>query len=101
MNKELVNITPEMAQEWLNNQEDNRPIKPELVDRIANDMAEDTFDRDHTFVVILNNNNLYYGQHTLAAIVQRNESYEVYVITIDKPRMHPRGFLNRKSKYVR
>lgn len=101
MNKELINITPEIAQEWLDSQTGNRTIKQELVDRIATDMAEDTFDRDHTFVVILNNNNLYYGQHTLSAIVQRNEAYDVYVVTLDRPRIHPRGFLNRKSKYVR
>ncbi len=100
MNRELINITPEMAQEWLDSQTGNRPIKQDLVDRIATDMSNDNFDREHTFVV-LTDNKLFYCQHTLSAIVQRNEAYDVYVVTLDRPRIHPRGFLNRKSKYVR
>jgi hypothetical protein len=103
MIKELKKITPNIAKEILStNNKNNRKLSQSMVEEIKNDILEDKFDIDNTFVVILDGN-LYYGQHTLNAIIEAGKELELYMISFDSSVDKNFNFmllgLNAKSKY--
>lgn len=67
---EVVTVTPEMAQEWLDNHNTrNRTIRPHRVDRYANDIQRGRWQVAQA-IMFDKFDNLLDGQHRLAAIVQ-------------------------------
>ena len=65
-------ITPIMAQAWLQNQEVNRPIRKDGVNKIATDIIAGNWCVNGETIVILENGKLKDGQHRLTAIIQAN-----------------------------
>lgn len=100
MKQELREITVEEANAILEtNGKHNRKVDINLVEEIKNDILNDSFDIDNTFVV-LKGGRLYYGQHTLRAIIEAETPLRLNVVEVEKnDGFHPAGMLNLKSKY--
>jgi hypothetical protein len=94
-----LTISAEVAQQYLDEQEKNRPIKQSIVNMIVADMENDNFDYDHTFVVFNKEGKFHYGQHVLKAIVERGQEFTVRTITLEENDKSSRGVYNKHSRY--
>lgn len=82
METKLVNVTPEMAREWLtHNMAGNRPVLKGTVHSYARQMRNGTWNLTHQGIAFDENGELIDGQHRLAAIVEANMPVPVNVTT--------------------
>lgn len=68
----VVNVTPDMAREWLKANVHNRRVRPNVVDRYARDMADGKWMLTHQGIAFDKNGTLVDGQHRLLAICKAN-----------------------------
>lgn len=81
---ELVTITPEMARDWLqNNNQGNRTIRQAVLRKYARDIEEDRWRVTHQCIAFDSGNNLVDGQHRLSAVVLANKPILAYVARYD------------------
>lgn len=76
-----ITITPEMAQEWLNRNFNNRRIQDHRVSVIANDIKNGKWAITGDTIKLSKNGELIDGQHRLAAIVKAGISVSAFVAT--------------------
>lgn len=69
-NAYIVNVTPEMAREWLKQNRFNRAQRPEIVADYVRQIREGRWRRTHQGIAFSENGTLLDGQHRLFAIVE-------------------------------
>lgn len=72
-------VTPEIATAWLANNDTNRVLKPQAVNRYASDMFEGHWELKPVAICFLPNGSLGNGQHTLNAIVKTGLSQPLLI----------------------
>ena len=72
MYSKLMDVTPEIAKRWLEQNRGNRSINQKQVDTIAKDILAGDFDTTHQGIAIATDGTLLDGQHRLLAIVKAN-----------------------------
>lgn len=81
MNTEIVEITPDMAIDYLASMATNRPLSKNTVKKYADDMAHGRWKFSHQGVAFDNRGRLMDGQHRLAAIVESEVTIRMVVTT--------------------
>lgn len=85
----VVAVTPELAQQWLdNNNARNRKVRGPVVERYAHDMIEGRWLYNGEAIQFDRNNNLMNGQHRLKAIVRSGVAQPILIITGLDPAAH-------------
>lgn len=79
-NVALVTITPEMAEEMLKKNDNNRKLNQAAVNRIASDMLMGNYAVNGTTIKIYKDGTLADGQHRLAGCVKAGVPFTTYVI---------------------
>lgn len=79
MKTEQVAVTPTMAQEWLDKNSSNRPLRETTVKRLARDMAKDNWKITGDPIKFDTNGDLMDGQHRLSAILESGKTVEMSV----------------------
>ena len=80
MHAQVVEITPELAREWLEMNGKNRPINQAHVERLAEEMKGGRWKLNGD-TICLNGSSLIDGQHRLSAIVKAGVSVKTLVVT--------------------
>src|SRR5438105_4834244 len=65
----IVKVTPELARQWLESNEDNRRLSDEWVRKLARDMVNDEFPNVGETLKFDEKGRLIDGQHRLRAVV--------------------------------
>jgi hypothetical protein len=74
-------VTPELATRWLEkNHEENRPIRWQAVEAMANDIRSGAFKLTHQAIAFSEAGALLDGQHRLSAVVTSGESVRMLVV---------------------
>src|SRR4051794_2644385 len=81
MEMKLVQVTPEIAREWLESNHNNRPLRGDNVKALARDMRNDDWRLVGDPIRIDRLGNLIDGQHRLAAVVDSGVTIPFYVAT--------------------
>lgn len=79
MKTEQVAVTPTMAQEWLDKNSSNRPLRETTVKRLARDMIKDNWKITGDPIKFDTNGDLMDGQHRLSAILESGKTVEMSV----------------------
>lgn len=79
MRTEVVDVTPAMAQEWLEGNTLNRPMKPLLLTDITNAMLNGKFPLIHQSVALTADGRVLDGQHRLTGVVQSGKTVPMNV----------------------
>lgn len=79
MYSKLMDVTPEIAKRWLEQNRGNRSINQKQVDTIAKDILAGDFDTTHQGIAIATDGTLLDGQHRLLAIVKANKTVKLMV----------------------
>jgi hypothetical protein len=79
MRTELVKVTPEMAQVWLQMNSKNRPMRTRWVEELANTIKRGEFQLTHQGIAFDTDGVLLDGQHRLAAIFLADIAVEMMV----------------------
>lgn len=84
MKTEIINITPELAKEWLGkNFEKNRTIRTSYVSQLADVMRSGRFIAENGQTIVFGDDGkLYDGQHRLSAIVESGCAQELLVVSV-------------------
>lgn len=77
--KKPVLITPEMAAEMLENNNNNRPLKQSKIDKYVQDMKAGNWKLTHQGIAFDKKNTLIDGQHRLSAIIKSGVSVHSFV----------------------
>ncbi|MDR1492025.1 MAG: hypothetical protein LBT05_04810 [Planctomycetaceae bacterium] len=83
-NAYIVNVTPELAKQWLDNNNFNRPKNQPEVDRYVHQIQSGLWRRTHQGAAFSSKGVLLDGQHRLWAIVQSGQSVPMLVF-INEP----------------
>ena len=75
----LVNVTPALAQRWLKNNFQNRPVKDDVVAGYARDAKLGQFLTTHQGIAFADDDKLIDGQHRLLAIIKSNTPCVLFV----------------------
>lgn len=81
MEMKLVNVTPELAREWLDNNEKNRPLRGDKVKAHARDMRNGEWRMVGDPIRIDAKGNLADGQHRLSAVVESGVTVPFWILT--------------------
>ena len=76
----LVDITPELAEKWLNANPTDRPLLGNLVQRYADSMKNDYWHETHQGIVFNRNGELIDGRLRLHAVIQSGKTVTMRVI---------------------
>lgn len=75
-----MNITPEIAKNYLQANTSNRPVRLSQVEKYANEMIEGTWNTDVIDPICISvNGNLINGQHRLMAVIKANKTIPMWV----------------------
>jgi len=81
MDTKLMTITPEIAEQWLARNTDNRRIRPGLIKALASEIAEGRWQVTHQGIAFDEYGALLDGQHRLRAIIVADTPVSMYVTT--------------------
>lgn len=81
MKLEQVDVTPTLAQEWLEKNTSNRPLRETTVNRYARDMRRGNWKESGDPIRFATDGSLMDGQHRLKAVVQSKATIPMYVAT--------------------
>lgn len=85
---EIINVTPEMALDWLNNSfEGQRHIRKKHVERITADMRNNRWITGPDAIVLISGK-LANGQHRLSGLVKAKTSQTFLVLKSDNPELY-------------
>ena len=84
----IVTVTPDLAKEWLRNNNFNRPLKPRLVDKYVRQILEGNWQRTHQGVAFDGKGLLIDGQHRLHAIVRTGQNVTMLVFLNENQMAH-------------
>lgn len=79
MKVQVMQVTPELAQQFLMKNENNRSLKPSVVARYAKAMTIGAWPKTHQGIAFYTDGTLADGQHRLSAIVKSNVTLEMVV----------------------
>lgn len=85
METKLMTITPQLAEQWLKRNADNRRIRPSLVKTLAQEIVEGRWQVTHQGIAFDEYGDLLDGQHRLHAIIAADVPAQMYV-TLGAPR---------------
>lgn len=77
----VVEVTPAMAQEWLNRNKDNRALRKSSVTAFARDMKRGDWVLTHQGIAFSESGRLIDGQHRLSAVVEAGVAVKMMVTT--------------------
>jgi hypothetical protein len=77
----LVNVTPEAARYWLDHNQVNRPIKPQVIDEYIRQIELRQWKRTHQGIALTREGVLLDGQHRLHAIIRTGRTLPMVVFT--------------------
>jgi hypothetical protein len=80
----LVRVTPELAQQWLEANQDNRPIRATHMRTLAREMTEQRWRVTHQGIAFSDHGRLIDGQHRLQAIVA-SDVPAMLMVFVDMP----------------
>jgi len=83
MKIEIVDITPELAAEWLLKNTSNRPLRASTVAHYAGQMSRGKWQQTHQGICFDSHGNLIDGQHRLSAIVMAGVTVRIMVTWLD------------------
>lgn len=83
---EFVDVTPDLAKQWLGVNQHNRNMRFRLADSYAADIAEDDWDLNGETIKFATDGRLLDGQHRLQAIVDSNKTVQLIVVRGLDPR---------------
>ena len=78
---QLMTITPELATQWLNQNPNNRPLRPIRVRQYAEDIKAGMWKLTHQGIAFYEDGTLADGQHRLKAVEMANLPIAMYVTT--------------------
>ena len=84
----IVNVTPEMASQWLANNNFNRPLKPRLVENYVRQILDGNWRRTHQGIAFDADGVLLDGQHRLHAVVQSGQTVSMLVFLNENQAAH-------------
>ena len=84
----LVNVTPELAREWIADNNFNRPLKPRLVSEYARQIRSGSWRRTHQGIAFDERGVVIDGQHRLWAIVESGQTVPLLVFLNENPSAH-------------
>ncbi|MCL2349600.1 MAG: hypothetical protein FWC50_15225 [Planctomycetaceae bacterium] len=84
----IVTVTPDMAKQWLMNNNFNRPLKPRLVDKYVRQILEGNWQRTHQGVAFDEKGLVIDGQHRLHAIVKTGQSIAMLIFLNENKMVH-------------
>lgn len=96
---EIVEITPEIAGEWLEKNIGNRPLSKAAIEKYASDIRSGHWSLNHQGIAFDKKGNLADGQHRLYAIIKTGVSVRSIVVYgvdrsgIDENRVRSKAFL--------
>jgi hypothetical protein len=77
---EFVFLTPEMAEELLRYNPDNRNLKPQLVQAYRRDIENDCWVPSHEGIGVNLSQNMFDGQHRAVAICEANKGWPIWIV---------------------
>jgi hypothetical protein len=84
----LVNVTPEIAKQWLVNNNFNRPLKPRLVDNYVRQILNGNWRRTHQGIAFDAEGVLLDGQHRLLAVINSGQTVTMLVFLNENQAAH-------------
>jgi len=84
----IVTVTPDIAKQWLANNNFNRPLKPRLVDKYVRQILEGNWQRTHQGVAFDAQGLVIDGQHRLNAILKTGQSVTMLVFLNENQSVH-------------
>jgi len=84
----IVTVTPDMAKEWLRNNNFNRPLKPRLVEKYVRQILEGNWQRTHQGVAFDEKGIVIDGQHRLHAIVKTGQNVAMLIFLNESQLVH-------------
>lgn len=81
MKAEIVKVTPQLAQKWLENNPNNRSVRKGRVEVYARDMKAGKWNVTGQGIVLDKDGALLDGQHRLQAVIEANVSVDMLVIS--------------------
>jgi hypothetical protein len=85
MNTFVLEVTPNIARDWLKSNTENRSIKSSKVDQYARDILSGNWQVTHQGIAFYNDGTLADGQHRLHAIIQSNTPIKT-LVTMNLPK---------------
>lgn len=76
---QVMDVTPQLAAQWLAMNTNNRPVRKEAVKRYAEDMAAGRWVLTHQGIAFGEDGTLYDGQHRLSAVVMSGATVKLEV----------------------
>jgi hypothetical protein len=80
----LVNVTPEIARDWLVYNQINRPVKPQIVEEYIRQIESGQWKRTHQGLAFTHEGALLDGQHRLLAVIRTGRTLPM-LVTINEP----------------
>lgn len=77
----IIKVTPEMAEGWLQNNSTNRKTSLRIIERYASDMSENKWNFTGDSIKFTTNGKLLDGQHRLLAIIKSNKPQKLLIIS--------------------
>ena len=84
----FVNVTPEMAKQWLLSNNFNRPLKPRLVENYVRQILAGNWRRTHQGIAFDAEGVLLDGQHRLHAILQSGQTVPMLIFLNENQAAH-------------
>ena len=85
MKTEIVNVTPQMASDWLSFNVNNRPLRRSMVDGLKSAFLRGEYVQTHQGVAFASNGELLDGQHRLTAIAELRDGSFPMMVARDVP----------------
>ena len=97
---EIVDVTPEMAEQWLSRNPNNRNLRGQVIDSYARDMAAGSWVLNGETVKISPAGQLLDGQHRLNAVVEAGVTVPMIVVRDIPPEVMPTVDAGAKRTYA-
>lgn len=96
-------VTPQIAEEWLTHNTDNRNVRAKRVDQYARDMSNGRWEKDSPNPIVFGENGLLKdGQHRLMALIKANVSLNFLVCWVsDEVRNFDTGATRSVADYIK
>ncbi|MGP1576578.1 MAG: hypothetical protein ACTTH7_03665 [Treponema sp.] len=83
----VIEVTPQMAEAWLQNNPENRPINEERVREYEDKMRRGEWEEKHRGgepLIVMKEGELINGQHRLTAVVRNGKSIRMQVMVYER-----------------
>ncbi len=86
MRTEIINVTPQMASDWLKKNTENRPLRRTVVSHFKEAIIRGEYVASHQGIAFAEDGTLLDGQHRLTAISELRDGSFPMVVTFDVPK---------------